>query len=465
MGYVARRPARARAHHQVLPYPQSGPTVGVTMSSSWMRCGLAMLCGAVGCAPTGRGAATPAKHLVVLCSEGVASCTERTDYPVDSPADGTVLVVGDQVAVRWHGGTPEDLVDVVFVPVSGDATVLARRLANTGSAQVDVHALSTAAGSMESTSGGRLAKRLAQGFTSAAAVGMASFAAFESDGAHVVYSWLDPVTGDQRTLGTVGDLDSFSPDAAALDDVTHELFVLEKASIGARTQRIYTLDARTGALLRTADVALRESEYVFLPVVASGHRVLVTHWDAQTYEQHWAELDTTSGQFTLLGPLPDRRPGDSYATASDPSTNTVWFFESQSFFGDYWVWESDDRTGAVRASWPLCKGMPIRPSGLTHFEGSTFFSFDFDGLVNRPFIFRIDASAQSCTRLGPVGDLAGWSVVAATNATTRELLVVVQAVQPGRQTTKLYVLSADTGALLRELPASTLPPVGLLVRW
>jgi outer membrane protein assembly factor BamB len=429
--------------------------------------------------------------LVAACSDSASPSgpadgpapSARSAFAIDSPTAGQALIAGTKLTLAWRGGDPSERVDVEFVSKTGEVAKLASNLANTGSSEIAVNLLEghqRAGGALRitrATGGG-----LTPSFFGAGSVGtqdvtdgaserspevpvrVGSFAGFRWTGSVEEYYWINVVTGEQKTLGTVGDLQNFGFGAAAADPSRGEVYVVGS---NGRETKVYVLDAKSGELVRSAPLredansAASTATYLGVNATDAGQLTAFRRDFAQNRELV-VRIDTATGKTTVLGALSDLSAYNG-SVAHAPAAGAL-FLVGVANDGRTKLYEVDARTGTERSSKPLVeKGAPIENllgniAGLQATPAGRLIGFRWNGTAQE--MVSIDTSTGDTAAFSAPFDLKTWTGVAGVNATTGIAYVLGF---DATEASKVYALDIASGALLFTSPVAQIPQNGVLV--
>lgn len=400
---------------------------------------------------------------------GLVSGCGKTSPVFDTPFAGQALISGTDQTFRWHGGSAGERYDIQFVSSRGAVLTLASGLADSGSTDVHLSLSSDDAraggtlrlvSSAASTGQAQAALGMTQqgldvapGESSASpAVKVGSLAAFGWTGTVEEYYWLDVVTGDKKTVGTVGDLKLWSLKTLAVDHDAGQILILGFPDLAATQQTLYVLDAKSGALTR--QVPVPNVTYTGL-LVTKDHRLLGFGWNATSMKEEVTQIDTTTGTTKLLGTVGDLAQW-SDQSAYDPASDTIYVLGyAASAPSTSRLYVLNATSGAlvrqVNLSTNNVLGMILNSAG-------TLYGFHFNNLGSmmggQEEMLRIDPLTGTTTVVGTVGDLTSWSTVARINR-TNDLVYVIG--QDGAGQSKLYMLDGKTGSLIKTTPTAAYP--------
>lgn len=405
--------------------------------------------------------------LVALASSTVACSSTDSSSPddsdgivVDTPSAGQALITGTKQPFRWHGGDGKGTVSISLVPKSGSAITIAEGLPNTGEAEVDLHLLDSAArkggtiriapSGAEATAAYRVGSKPAARTAGAGAVMVGSLAAFSWNGAAEEYAWLDVHTGDKVTIGTVGDLETWTSNTLAVDYEQGLLYVL---GFHGMTQKIYTLDTATGALVNDVGVMGSSLAYVGLNVIAD-HSIIAYSWNDAMMKEEMTRIDPTTGATEVIGTVGDLMWWSNEAVYA-PGSNTAYVLGAPDMAPGQNIYSLDATTGQLIGQHALSLS---QISGLVVNSAGEVLGFRWNGSTED--MVRIDPSTGLVTVIGQVGDLEMWSNSAAINRTTDVVHVLGK---NAADASKLYSLDAHTGALLYDSSVAEYPTDAILV--
>ena len=140
---------------------------------------------------------------------------------------------------------------------------------------------------------------------------------------------VDPATGSETVLGTVGDLQYWSAQTA-IDNTQNRLYVVGTDSAGQG--QLWVMDSLTGALLDT--IALSTSSLSGLQLSPDGNGLLYGRWNGS--EEELVSVDVVTGQETTLGVIGDLMWW-SGQTVINPENNTMLAWGSNSLLDNMYV--------------------------------------------------------------------------------------------------------------------------------
>lgn len=404
--------------------------------------------------------------LATACSPGDPTGPDPATASLLHPAAGEVIAIGTQQIIEWEPSAEVTNVDVELSSPDGSIEVIAQDIQNKGRYEwtvplvhsVDPRSYTLNVRPTLQSSSGDPPAAVAVG--KSLAVG--SVAGFKWNGASEDYYWVDLVTGQSQTLGTVGDMKVWEwKGGAAFDAPNSLIYVVASPDDAESVWKIYTLNAATGALV--ADVAIQGKHPASLKVSSSGE-VLGLSWNGS--QEELSVIDPATGAVTVRGTVGgfavwsnesaiDNAHDRLYVIGTDepgfdpmagPDPNAPWS-----------VFTLDSLTGALLDTKPLSPP----ESGLTGVvttSAGDLVGFRWNG--SQEELVRIDPATGAISVLGTVGDLTLWSGYTAINPTTNDIYVFGD--DPA-STSKLYTINAITGDLLYDLAVTDSPSSALLV--
>lgn len=403
-----------------------------------------------------------ASLFVVLGCGGSGSKTDAQRIEMLRPFSGEALINSTMQPVQWSGGDSATNVDIVYVSNDGLSTVLAANVPNDGAAEVRVDLLD-----LEQRQGGTVqvvstndaldgtmpdAPVDARGQVN---VKVGSLAAFTWNGSAEEYWWMNVHNGKKKVLGTVGDMQSWTTNTLAIDHQQERIYIV--AFDAANTQKVYSLHAKTGALLADPPVTGISATLVGILLVQSGMLVGFA-WDVATLTEKMYSLDPATGVGTELGVVGDLQTWQTETAYS--AANDEVYIGGITDTNECRLYAMNATTGAFLRAVPMTwNGMPIDGLlGLATNRGGDIIGYRWNGSAEQ--MMRLDPMTGVATELGIVGDLQWWSTVADINVTNDRAYVVGT---NAANENKLYTLDTQTGALIDEVVVSDYPTNAVLV--
>jgi len=398
--------------------------------------------------------------LVTLFIAGCGGNPDVNSIRMLRPFADEALINSTMQPLEWSGGDPNTNVDVVFVSNEGTSTVLLDNIPNTGKAEVRIDLLELdqrQGGSVQVVSQNNAADstevELAAG--GKVPVGVGSLAAFSWNGSAEEYWWLNVHNGNKKLVGTVGDMQSWAMNTLVNDHQQDRVYIV--AFDAAQTQKVYSLHAKTGALL--ADPPITGTSAALLGLVFTSAGMLVGFaWDGAAMVERMYSIDSNTGAATTLGIVGDLQYWQTETTYS-PLTNEI-YVAGIAPDNTHKLYVMDGQTGALVRSLPFTSnGAPITDVlGLATNSLGHLIAYRWNGSAEQ--MLRIDTTTGVATELGLVGDLQTWATTADINITNdRAHVVGINAAMES----KLYTLDTITGALLDETLVAEFPTNAVLV--
>lgn len=400
---------------------------------------------------------------VLLSSAIVVGCGGSQDMPsIDllRPFAGEALINGTSQPLEWSAGDVNMTVDIVFVARSGKSTVLAADLPYAGKAEVRVNLMdldqreggTVQAVSRDKTPGASRAFLAAGGNVP---VGVGSLAAFSWNGSAEEYWWLNVHNGNKKLVGTVGDMKSWAMNTLVNDHSQDRIYIV--AFDAAQTQKLYSLHAKTGALVADPPITGTSAALLGLMVTSAGTLVGFAWDDAAMLEKMYS-IDPATGVVSTLGVVGDLQAWQTETTYS-ALTDEIYVAGIDSN-NTHKLYVMNTQSGTFVRSVPFTQnGSPIQDVlGLATNSAGHLIAYRWNGSAEQ--MLRIDPLTGVATELGIVGDLQFWSSTADINVTNdRAYVIGINAANEN----KLYTLDTMTGALLDEVLVAEYPTNAVLV--
>jgi hypothetical protein len=372
------------------------------------------------------------------------------------PFAGEALINSTMQPLEWSGGDPNANVDIVFVSKEGTSTVLVSNVPNTGKAEFRVNLLDLdqrQGGTVEVVSQNNA--RVVQAAGGNVPVGVGSLAAFSWNGSAEDYWWLNVHNGNKKLVGTVGDMRSWAMNTVVNNHSQNRIYVVGLDATD--TQKVYSLHAKTGALLADPPITGTSAYLVGLVYTSSG-MLAGFAWDEVAMAEKMYSLDPVTGVATALGVVGDLQSWQTETTYS-AQTNEV-YVAGIAPDNTHKLYVMDAQTGALVRAVPLTSnGSPI--SDVLGFATNSLghlIAYRWNGAAEQ--MLRIDTMTGIATELGVVGDLQSWSSTADVNVTNdRAHVIGINAANEN----KLYTLDTITGELLDEVLIAEYPTEAVLV--
>lgn len=391
---------------------------------------------------------------------GCGGNPEATPIEMLRPFAGEALINSTVQPLEWSGGDPDTNVDIVFVSQEGTSTVLVSNVPNAGKAEVRVNLMD-----LDQRQGGTVqvvsqnnasgAPELALAAGGQVPVGIGSLAAFSWNGSAEEYWWLNVHNGNKTLLGTVGDMQSWAMNTLVNDHAQDRVYIV--AFDAAQTQKVYSLHAKTGALLADPPITGTSAALLGLMVTSAGTLVGFAWDDAAMLEKMYS-IDPATGVVTTLGVVGDLhywQTETTYSTITDEI-----YVAGIDPNNTHKLYVMDAQSGTLVRSVPFTQnGSPIQDIlGLATNSLGHLIAYRWNGSAEQ--MLRIDPLTGVTTELGIVGDLQFWSSTADINVTNdRAHVIGINAANEN----KLYTLDTTTGALLDEVLVAEYPTNAVLV--
>ncbi|MGI9603290.1 MAG: Ig-like domain-containing protein [Acidimicrobiales bacterium] len=166
--------------------------------------------------------------------------------------------------------------------------------------------------------------------------------AFRWNGTAEEYYKVDPATGVETLVGTVGDL-AFWQGQTAYDAALDRIYVFGN---NGSADRVYTLDATTGALLNAVDLAAFAG--IGLQIDGSG-QLLAASWDGS--QEVLNLIDPATGSVTVIGTVGTLASWSGQTMLSPDGT--IFYAVGNASGGGVHVWGVNTTTGALESTTPL----------------------------------------------------------------------------------------------------------------
>lgn len=391
---------------------------------------------------------------------GCGGNTDTSHIEMLRPFAGEALINSTVQPLEWSGGDPTTNVDIVYVSNEGTSTVLVANVPNTGSAEIRVNLMDLdqrQGGTVQVVSQNNAADstELALAAGGQVPVGIGSLAAFSWNGSAEEYWWLNVHNGNKKLVGTVGDMQSWAMNTLVNDHVQDRVFIV--AFDAAQTQKLYSLHAKTGALLADPVITGTSAQLLGLVFTSAG-QLMGFAWDGVAMVERMYSIDPVTGVATVVGIVGDLQYWQTETTYS-PLTDEV-YVAGISPDNTHKLYVMDGQTGALLRSAPFTwNGAPITDVlGLATNSLGHLIAYRWQGSAEQ--MLRIDTMTGVATELGIVGDLQTWATTADINITNdRAHVVGINAAMEN----KLYTLDTVTGALLDETLIAEFPTNAVLV--
>ncbi|MCB9746697.1 MAG: hypothetical protein H6740_29255 [Alphaproteobacteria bacterium] len=343
--------------------------------------------------------------------------------PLEDPAT-EVWIAGEVTELSWDAERGGDL---QLVNANGAQISLAEGVDGAGKLDWTVPLEAAAGRGYEML----LVRDDAEATPIATSVTLGALIGFTWNGSQEELFRLDPRTGNQLLLGTVGDLESWNAEVA-LDYVHSTMYVWGVDAAGR--QELHALDLFSGAYQGEVPVGTMVQGWQ----VNSLGELISLRWNGAVEEL--IRIDPSTGVDTVIGVVGDLHHWAGQ-TAIDVDSDTLYVAGADA--SDRWyVYEVDAINGTLLRKSPAPQG--LLGAQLTN-RGTLVYS-EWTGAAQ--VLMELDPSTGSTTTLGPIGDLQWWSGQTALDVANDTLYVFGN---DGASDT-LYVMDVATGALLYETP-------------